>query len=113
MAYYTREQNRRLSKNQKVTVEIAVDLPVRVLLIGVLPAELPALKLLKNMRRSAYYTREQNRRLSKILDLGNQSFDTFSFDWYSPEPWGNYCSPLENMESIRASSAFRLASRSA
>ena len=33
----------------------------------------------------AYYTREQNRRLSKILDLGNQSFDTFSFDWYSPE----------------------------
>ena len=49
----------------------------------------------------AYYTREQNRRLSKILDLGNQSFDTFSFDWYSPEPWGNYCSPLENMESIR------------
>ena len=28
-----------------------------------------------------YYTREQNRRLSKLLDLGNQSFDTFSFDW--------------------------------
>ena len=30
----------------------------------------------------AYYTREQNRRLSKMLDLGNQSFDTFSLDWY-------------------------------
>ena len=29
-----------------------------------------------------YYTREQNRRLSKMLDLGNQSFDTFSLDWY-------------------------------
>jgi len=49
----------------------------------------------------AYYTREQNRRLSKLLDLGNQSFDTFSFDWYSPEPWGDYGSPLENMETIR------------
>ena len=31
---------------------------------------------------AAYYTREQNRRLSKMLDLGNQSFDTFSLDWY-------------------------------
>lgn len=30
----------------------------------------------------AYYTREQNRRLSKMLDLGNQSFDTFSLEWY-------------------------------
>ena len=35
----------------------------------------------------AYYAKEQNRRLSKLLDLGNQSFDTFSFDWYSDEPW--------------------------
>lgn len=31
---------------------------------------------------AAYYTREQNRRLSKMLDLGGQSFDTFSLDWY-------------------------------
>lgn len=31
---------------------------------------------------AAYYTKEQNRRLSKMLDLGNQSFDTFSLDWY-------------------------------
>lgn len=29
-----------------------------------------------------YYTAEQNRRLSKMLDLGGQSFDTFSLDWY-------------------------------
>ena len=49
-----------------------------------------------------YYTREQNRRLSKLLDLGNQSFDTFSFDWYSAEVWPQYGrSPLENMEAIR------------
>ena len=50
----------------------------------------------------SYYTREQNRRLSKLLDLGNQSFDTFSFDWYSGEVWPQYGrSPLENMETIR------------
>ena len=34
---------------------------------------------------TAYYTREQNRRLSKLLDLGNQSFETFSLDWYGRE----------------------------
>ena len=46
----------------------------------------------------AYYTREQNRRLSKLLDLGGQSFDTFSFDWYSADVWPEYGrSPLENM----------------
>ena len=50
----------------------------------------------------AYYAKEQNRRLSKLLDLGNQSFDTFSFDWYSDEPWPSYGrSPLENMEVVR------------
>ena len=49
-----------------------------------------------------YYTREQNRRLSKLLDLGNQSFDTFSFDWYESQIWPEYGrSPLENMEMIR------------
>ena len=29
-----------------------------------------------------YYTREQNRELSKLLDLGSQSFETFRFDYY-------------------------------
>ncbi len=50
----------------------------------------------------AYYTQEQNRRLSKLLDLGNQSFETFSLDWYSGEVWPEYGrSPLENMKMIR------------
>lgn len=50
----------------------------------------------------AYYTREQNARLSKLLDLGSQSFDTFSFDWYDADVWPQYGrSPLENMELIR------------
>lgn len=49
----------------------------------------------------AYYTREQNKRLSKLLDLGNQSFDTFSLDWYDSEVWSKYgISPLKNMEII-------------
>lgn len=50
----------------------------------------------------SYYAKEQNRRLSKLLDLGSQSFDTFSFEWYSDKPWGSMGrSPLENMEIIR------------
>ena len=50
----------------------------------------------------AYYTQEQNRRLSKLLDLGNQSFETFSLDWYGREVWPEYGrSPLENMKMIR------------
>jgi len=50
----------------------------------------------------AYYAREQNKRLSRLLDLGSQSFDTFSFDWYSDQVWDQYGrSPLENMEMIR------------
>ena len=50
----------------------------------------------------AYYTQEQNRRLSKLLDLGNQSFETFSLDWYDREVWQEYGrSPLENMKMIR------------
>lgn len=50
----------------------------------------------------AYYTQEQNRRLSKLLDLGNQSFETFSLEWYSKEKWPEYgWSPLENMRMIR------------
>ncbi|MCI9263947.1 MAG: ATP-binding protein [Oscillospiraceae bacterium] len=45
---------------------------------------------------------EQVRELSKLLDLGEQSFDSFSLDWYSPLPWpGEGLSPRENMEFIR------------
>ncbi len=29
-----------------------------------------------------YYTRAQQKELSRMLDLGSQSFDTFSLDWY-------------------------------
>ena len=50
----------------------------------------------------AYYTQEQNRRLSKLLDLGGQSFESFSLDWYSREVWPQYArSPRENMEMVR------------
>ena len=49
-----------------------------------------------------YYVKEQNRRLSKLLDLGSQSFDSFSLDWYSNQSWEEYgCSPQENMRTIR------------
>ena len=46
-----------------------------------------------------YYAQEQQKELSRMLDLGSQSFDTFSLDWYS----GEYNSALglsfrENME---------------
>ena len=46
-------------------------------------------------------TQEQIAELSKLLDLGEQSFDTFSLDLYSPLPWpGEELSPRENMEFI-------------
>lgn len=45
-----------------------------------------------------YYTREQIRELSKMLDMGGASFETFSFDWYSQEPGELGVSPRENME---------------
>ena len=49
----------------------------------------------------AYYAREQNRRLSRLLDLGSQSFDTFSFDWYSNQIWDQFGrSPLEDRKSV-------------
>lgn len=32
-----------------------------------------------------YYAQEQQKELSRMLDLGNQSFDTFSLDWYSEQ----------------------------
>ena len=46
-------------------------------------------------------TEEQIKELSKLLDLGTQSFETFSMDYYSPMPWpGEPLSPRENMEFI-------------
>ena len=32
-----------------------------------------------------YYSQEQQKELSRMLDLGNQSFDTFLLEWYSEE----------------------------
>ena len=51
----------------------------------------------------ALCAQEQVKELSKLLDLGEQSFDTFSLDWYSPLPWpGESLSPRENMEFLCA-----------
>ena len=45
--------------------------------------------------------REQIAELSKLLDLGEQSFDTFRIDYYSQTPWpGRGASPRENMELV-------------
>lgn len=45
-----------------------------------------------------YYAREQQKELSRMLDLGAQSFETFSLDWYSAEPDPKLeISPRENM----------------
>ena len=38
----------------------------------------------------AYYTREQIAELSKLLPMGEETFDTFSFEWYSSSVEGNY-----------------------
>ena len=47
-------------------------------------------------------SKEQIKELSKLLDLGEQSFDRFSLDYYSDQPWpGETVSPRENMELIR------------
>jgi DNA replication protein DnaC len=44
---------------------------------------------------------EQIKELSRLLDLGEQSFDTFDLDYYSPLPWGDSgISPRENMEMV-------------
>ena len=49
----------------------------------------------------ALCAQEQVKELSKLLDLGDQSFDSFSLEWYSPLPWpGEVLSPKENMEFI-------------
>ena len=46
-------------------------------------------------------TEEQIRELSKLLDLGGQSFETFNLDYYSPlPPEGGGKSPRERMRSI-------------
>ena len=45
-----------------------------------------------------YYKRAQLAELSKLLDLGGQSFETFSFDWYSDDRGERKVSPRENME---------------
>ena len=49
----------------------------------------------------AYYTREQNRELSRLLDLGSQSFETFRFDVYDDIPRPELGkSPRQVMEKI-------------
>lgn len=50
----------------------------------------------------AYCAREQNRRLSKLMDLENQSFERFSLDWYSQQVSQVYgYSPRDNMRMVR------------
>ena len=45
--------------------------------------------------------REQIRSLSSLLNLGEQSFDSFRLDYYSAQPWpGCAASPRENMELV-------------
>ena len=49
----------------------------------------------------AYCAREQQKELSRMLDLGNQSFETFSLEWYSQaEDPALGVSPRENMDWI-------------
>lgn len=49
----------------------------------------------------ALCAQEQVKELSGLLDLGEQTFDSFSLDWYSPLPWpGERVSPRDNMELI-------------
>ena len=47
----------------------------------------------------AYYVREQNAELSRMLDLAGQSFETFDFDYYSRErAFDQNLSPYQRME---------------
>ena len=49
-----------------------------------------------------YYVREQNAELSRMLDLGTQSFDTFDIQYYSPtETFGRKTTARENMDHNR------------
>ena len=48
-----------------------------------------------------YYAREQQKELSRMLDLGSQSFDTFSLDWYPQAYDADFGrSARENMETV-------------
>ena len=48
-----------------------------------------------------YYVEEQRKELSKLLDLGSQSFDTFDTDWYSDQRApGKTKSAREHMERV-------------
>ena len=47
-----------------------------------------------------YYAREQQKELSRMLDLGSQSFDTFSLEWYSDRARDGGFSPQENMKAV-------------
>lgn len=47
-----------------------------------------------------YYAREQQKELSRMLDLGSQSFDTFSLEWYSDRSRDGGVSPQENMKAV-------------
>lgn len=47
----------------------------------------------------SYYAREQQKELSRMLDLAGQSFESFSLDWYAEEALSHLgISPRENME---------------
>ncbi len=48
-----------------------------------------------------YYAQEQKQELSRMLSLGDRSFDNFSFEWYSPLPTArDHTSPRQNMEAV-------------
>lgn len=48
-----------------------------------------------------YYVRAQNEELSRLLDLGTQSFETFNFEYYSSVPdFEQGASPRMNMEKV-------------
>lgn len=48
-----------------------------------------------------FYARAQNEELSKMLDLGTQSFETFDFSYYSPHAdFDQRISPRTNMERV-------------
>ena len=56
-------------------------------------------KMCRCLRR--YYAREQQKELSRMLDLGSQSFDTFSLEWY-PDRYDTAqgCVPRQHMEMV-------------
>ena len=48
-----------------------------------------------------YYAQEQQKELSRMLDLGSQSFDTFSLDWYPDRYDADLgCVPRKHMETV-------------